>query len=93
MQPTNIMLSIKKYLPIFAALGIGAVGAAGYAVHAASIVPSSTNAVSQVQTTAQDPQQLDGERADDSQTATGASFSQEAENGPADSGSDNGEAD
>ncbi|MDR3571594.1 MAG: hypothetical protein P4L81_05390 [Candidatus Pacebacteria bacterium] len=57
------MFSTKKYLPIFAAFVVGVIGAAGYVVHAASIA-SNLSTSSQVQTTAQDTNSLDGETAD-----------------------------
>jgi hypothetical protein len=109
------MFSPKKYLPIVAAFVVGVTGAVGYAVHAQSSVPSASNINPQVQTSAQDPKQLDGETADDAQvqqtsaqdpkqldgetaddtnTSVGtANGSQEAESGPADTGSDTGEID
>ncbi len=59
------MFSTKKYLPVLAAFAVGIIGAAGYAVHAAS-VSSNVGSSAQAQTTAQDPQNLDGETADDS---------------------------
>lgn len=50
--------------------------------------------VAQVQTSAQDPKQLDGEMADDATASVSAtSSSQEAESGPADTGPDTGEVD
>ncbi len=63
------MFSSKKYLPIIAAFVVGVTGAVGYAVHAQSTAPSATNTTPQVQTTAQDPKQLDGETADDTSGA------------------------
>ncbi|MBU6214550.1 hypothetical protein KGM48_01775 [Patescibacteria group bacterium] len=58
------MFSTKKYLPILAAFIVGITGAAGYAVHAASM--SQAGPTTQAQAVAQDPQNLDGEQADDS---------------------------
>ncbi|MBU6321624.1 MAG: hypothetical protein KGI78_02355 [Patescibacteria group bacterium] len=58
------MFSTKKYLPVLAAFAVGVIGAAGYAVHAASVTPSASSSA-QVQTTAQDPANADGETADD----------------------------
>lgn len=85
------MFSTKKYLSIFAAFAVGVIGAASYAVHAATIT-SSAAYNSPVQTTAQDPQQLDGEQADDSKATVTTSQAQEAESGPGDTGPDTGEA-
>ena len=63
------MFSSKKYLPIVAAFVVGASSAVGFAVHAQT--PSvSLSAQPQVQATAQDPQQPDGETADDAANTT-----------------------
>jgi hypothetical protein len=112
------MISTKIYLPVIAAFIIGVTGAVGYAVHAQGTAPSTVSTNTPVQTTLQDPNQHDGETADDTagaakvttnaqdpnqldgETADDASASvsatsdtNEAESGPADTGSDTGEVD
>ena len=66
------MFSSRKYLPIIAAFVVGVTGAVGYAVHAQNVASTSGSVNTQVQTSAQDPKQLDGETADDAQVQTNA---------------------
>ena len=63
--------SNKKILPVLAAFIVGMTGVAGYAVHAQSNTQGSV-AGTATQTSVQDPQQLDGETADDARVQTSA---------------------
>lgn len=63
-------MTTKKYLPILAAFIVGMTGAAGVAVHAASVTPNPVTASATVQSTAQDQNHADGEQADDTNTNT-----------------------
>ncbi len=58
-------MTTKKYLPVLAAFIVGMTGAAGVAVHAASVTPNPVTASATVQSTAQDQNHADGEQADD----------------------------
>ncbi len=63
-------MTTKKYLPVLAAFIVGMTGAAGVAAHAASVTPNPVTASTAVQSTAQDPNHVDGEQADDTNANT-----------------------